>query len=83
MLTSNPTPDPFVEDQAIDRTHRIGQKNEVTVHRLLIAGTVEDRILELQVKKRRLVQAALNEDGARGVSSLTREELIGLFRSGL
>lgn len=83
MLTVDFAPDPFVEDQAVDRTHRIGQKNEVIVHRLLIEGTVEDRIPELQAKKHRLVQAALNEDGARGVSSLTREELLGLSQIGL
>ena len=39
---------PAVEQQAIDRTHRIGQVKEVFVHRITIAGTVEDRILELQ-----------------------------------
>lgn len=32
VLTSDLVPDPFVEDQAVDRTHRIGQKNGVTVH---------------------------------------------------
>lgn len=73
--------DPFIEDQAVDRTHRIGQKNQVTVHRLLIADTVEDRILRLQEKKRTLFRAALNEKGARSVATLTREELLGLFRA--
>lgn len=41
----------YVENQAIDRVHRIGQQKEVTVHRLVVADTVEDRILELQKSK--------------------------------
>src|ERR1700734_186569 len=41
---------PFIEAQAIDRIHRIGQSKEVLVHRIVIAGTVEDRILALQDK---------------------------------
>jgi|SRR5277367_495024 superfamily II DNA or RNA helicase len=41
---------PFVEAQAIDRIHRIGQQKPVTVHRIVIAQTVEDRILALQEK---------------------------------
>jgi SNF2 family DNA or RNA helicase len=41
---------PFVEMQAIDRIHRIGQVKPVIVHRIVIADTVEDRILALQDK---------------------------------
>jgi len=41
---------PFVEAQAIDRIHRIGQVKPVKVHRIVIAATVEDRILALQEK---------------------------------
>lgn len=41
---------PFVEAQAIDRIHRIGQSRPVRVYRIIIEGTVEDRILELQEK---------------------------------
>ncbi|KAK7750125.1 hypothetical protein SLS62_007993 [Diatrype stigma] len=70
---------PFVEDQAIDRAHRIGQDRPVTVHRVLIAGTVEDRIQELQEKKRRLVNAALSEEGVQTTSRLSARELRGLF----
>jgi SNF2 family DNA or RNA helicase len=43
---------PFLESQAIDRIHRIGQKRPVTVHKIVISGTVEDRILALQEKVR-------------------------------
>ena len=40
---------PYAEDQAVDRAHRIGQTRHVTVSRLTIKNTVEDRILALQV----------------------------------
>ncbi|KAK7959385.1 uncharacterized protein PG986_004239 [Apiospora aurea] len=79
VVVLEPFWNPFVEDQAVDRAHRIGQEREVTVHRVLVAGTIEDRILELQEKKRRLVGAALSEEGARGITRLSLQELRGLF----
>lgn len=42
---------PALENQAIDRVHRIGQTKDVEVHRIFIKNTVEDRILELQKRK--------------------------------
>lgn len=65
--------------QAVDRAHRIGQRKPVTVHRILVKGTVEDRIIELQNRKRKLVEAALDENASRKVGRLGREELIFLF----
>lgn len=70
---------PFVEEQAIDRAHRIGQNKEVQVYKLLVPDSVEDRILELQEKKRSLVNTALSEKGAQGASRLSLLELRGLF----
>lgn len=68
---------PAVEDQAADRAHRIGQENPVLVFRMISHGTVEERILELQKRKQALSGAVL--EGAAGVSSLTREDLLSLF----
>lgn len=65
--------------QAVDRAHRIGQQKPVKVHRILVEGTVEDRIIELQNRKRKLVEAALDENASRSVGRLGREELIYLF----
>lgn len=77
--------DPFwngsVEDQAIDRAHRIGQTKEVHVHRIVVENTVEDRILELQRQKRELVESALDENAAKAISRLGQQELSYLFVS--
>ncbi|BDA41061.1 Helicase-like transcription factor CHR28 [Coccomyxa sp. Obi] len=71
---------PSVEEQAIDRAHRIGQARTVRVMRLIIADTVEDRILALQEKKRRLAEVALGDgDAGMQASRLTMEDLHFLF----
>ncbi|TQF17467.1 DEAD/DEAH box helicase [Myxococcus llanfairpwllgwyngyllgogerychwyrndrobwllllantysiliogogogochensis] len=68
---------PAVEAQAADRAHRIGQERPVNVYRLVSQGTVEERILGLQDKKRALMEAALSE--AAGAAAITREDLLELF----
>jgi len=68
---------PAVEDQAADRTHRIGQDKPVFVYRLVAKDTVEERILLLQEKKRAVADAALGEAGR--ATSITREDLMALF----
>lgn len=79
VILFDPFWNPYVEDQAIDRAHRIGQPNEVFVHRLLIQDTVEDRIIDLQEKKRELIGGALDEGGSLNVSRLDVRELAYLF----
>jgi SNF2 family DNA or RNA helicase len=70
---------PAVEDQASDRAHRIGQNKVVTVYRLVAAGTIEEKILELKQKKKDLVASVLSED-AGGQKRLTKDDLDDLFR---
>jgi SNF2 family DNA or RNA helicase len=65
---------PAVEAQAIDRTHRIGQTQHVFAYRLICGDTVEEKILELQQRKRDLADAILNADN-RLIQNLTREDL--------
>ncbi|PIN19745.1 Helicase-like transcription factor HLTF/DNA helicase RAD5, DEAD-box superfamily [Handroanthus impetiginosus] len=73
---------PTTEDQAIDRAHRIGQTRPVSVFRLTVKDTVEDRILALQQKKREMVASAFGEDGKGSRQSrLTVEDLNYLFRA--
>ncbi|MBR4669164.1 MAG: DEAD/DEAH box helicase [Butyrivibrio sp.] len=63
-----------VENQATDRAHRIGQKNVVTVYRLIMQDTIEERIIHLQNKKKELADELLNE-GKLGSAALTKEQL--------
>lgn len=72
---------PYAEDQAVDRAHRIGQTRPVTVSRLTVKDTVEDRILALQEEKRTMVNSAFGDDKAGGhATRLTVEDLRYLFR---
>jgi superfamily II DNA or RNA helicase len=65
---------PAVEAQAIDRSHRIGQTQHVFAYRLICGDTVEEKILELQQRKRDLADAILNADN-RIIQNLTRDDL--------
>jgi superfamily II DNA or RNA helicase len=77
VFLMDPWWNPAVEDQAADRTHRIGQTRPVVVHRLVARETVEERILELHARKRLLFDAALGD--TRGAAGLTREDLLLLL----
>ncbi|NPC69292.1 DEAD/DEAH box helicase [Corallococcus exiguus] len=68
---------PSVEAQAADRAHRIGQQRPVMVYRMVSQGTVEEKILLLQDKKRALFEAALG--GATGGAAITRADLMQLL----
>ena len=65
---------PATEAQAIDRAHRMGQERPVLACRLVAHGTVEERILELQERKRGLAEAVIRSDDT-GIRSLTRDDL--------
>jgi SNF2 family DNA or RNA helicase len=69
---------PAVEMQAIDRAHRIGQSKRVFAYRLIARETVEEKVLELQEKKRALADAIINADN-RLVGDMKREDLELLF----
>jgi superfamily II DNA or RNA helicase len=68
---------PAVEEQAADRAHRFGQERPVMVYRMVTKDTVEERILGLQERKRRIAEVALGEAGQAG--GITREELLALL----
>ena len=65
---------PAVEAQAIDRAHRIGQEKPVFAYRLIAKDTVEERILELQARKRAVADAIITADNS-ALGDLTRQDL--------
>jgi len=77
VVLFDPWWNPAVENQAIDRTHRIGQTNKVIAYRLLIKDSIEEKIRELQKQKKALAQDVLGEE--RFAQSLTMNDLQFLF----
>ena len=71
---------PAVEDQASDRAHRIGQTRVVQVHRLVCAGTIEERIDQLIAEKRDLATRIVDRGVESTISELTNDELEDLVR---
>ena len=69
---------PAVEQQAIDRTHRIGQTKNIFAYRMICKDTIEDKILGLQEKKRMLAKDIIVDDDGF-VKSLSREDVEYLF----
>jgi hypothetical protein len=73
VVLFDPWWNPAVENQAIDRTHRIGQTNKVMAYRLLIKNSIEEKIRELQKQKKALAEDVLGE--AKFAQSLTLQDL--------
>jgi len=78
VIHFDPWWNPAVEDQATDRAHRIGQTRVVTSYKLITRGTVEEKILALQQRKRAVIKATLGGEESL-VENLTWEEIQGLF----
>ena len=67
-----------VQNQATDRAHRIGQQKVVTVFKLIAHGTIEDKIVEMQEKKRELAESILESEGISS-ASLSKDDLLELL----
>ncbi len=70
---------PAVEDQAINRAHRIGAEGPVTVTRMVTLGTIEQRIQQVLDEKRELFAAVLSHTGCPTNLGLSQKEIFGLF----
>ncbi|CRG84481.1 putative ATP-dependent helicase C582,10c [Talaromyces islandicus] len=68
---------PFVEEQAIDRVHRLNQTLDVKIYKMTVKDTVEERILDLQERKRELANAAI--EGKTAAGKLTMRDMMALF----
>ncbi len=78
VIIVDPWWNPMVENQAIDRTHRIGQTKKVQVYKLITKGTVEEKILSLQKNKKELFDYII-EQGESVFQALTIDDLQKLF----
>lgn len=81
VIHFDPWWNPAVEDQASDRAHRIGQKNVVEVIKMISENSIEEKIVNLQEEKRKLIDSVLGEDIILGenLTSLTEEDIMFLF----
>jgi SNF2 family DNA or RNA helicase len=70
---------PAVEDQAINRAHRIGAAGPVTVTRMLMMDTIEERINQVLEEKRQLFDAIFNATSEPASAGLTHDDIFGLF----
>lgn len=68
------------QNQATDRAHRIGQKETVTVFKLIAKNTLEEKILQLQEEKKELSEQIVSGEGVQ-VSALTKEDFMGLLEN--
>jgi SNF2 family DNA or RNA helicase len=71
---------PAVENQAIDRSYRIGQKKNVVAVRLICPNTIEEKIMKLQQTKKELVNDLVKTDNS-ALKALSRKELLSLFKN--
>lgn len=78
VIHMDPWWNPAVEDQASDRTYRIGQTRPVTIYRLIAKGTIEEKIIRLHHTKKDLADSLL--EGTDLSHKLTREEILELLR---
>ncbi len=73
---------PAVEDQAVNRAHRIGAAGPVTVTRMMAEGTIEERIHEVLEEKRQLMEQIFSHASTGSSTGLTQDDIFGLFELG-
>jgi SNF2 family DNA or RNA helicase len=78
VIHYDPWWNPAVENQATDRAHRLGQDNPVFVYKLIVSGSIEEKILALQEKKAELAAGILSEDRSVEVK-FGSDDLAALF----
>ncbi len=78
VIIMDPWWNPAVENQAIDRSHRIGQKNKVQIFRIISKGTIEEKILNLKEDKEKLISSVL-ENKTEDITKLSTEDLLDIL----
>ncbi len=78
MIFLEPDWNPFVDLQAMDRAHRIGQTRTVNVYRLITSDTIEEKMMELQRRKKATSEAVINSENST-MYSLGTDRLLDIF----
>ncbi len=79
VMHYDPWWNPAVEQQATDRTHRLGQRRAVTVYKLICEDTIEEKVVAMAEKKKELAASLLTSDGFTGAKHITRDEILNLL----
>ena len=80
VFVLDPWWNPAAEAQAVDRTHRIGQDKTVMVYRMVAEGTIEEKVVELQQRKRDLFARVVDAEGMMG-APLSADDIRGLLQA--
>ena len=78
VILFDPWWNPASEAQAVDRAHRMGQNRKVFSYRLIAKGTIEEKILALQERKRDLADSLIT-DTRGSLTQLSKQEIMNLF----
>lgn len=78
VIFLEPDYNPFVDLQAMDRAHRIGQTKTVNVYRLITSNTIEEKIMKLQQRKKATSEAVVNADNST-MFSMGTDRLLDIF----
>jgi len=79
VMHYDPWWNPAVERQATDRTHRLGQRQRVTVYKLVCADTIEEKVLALAARKDKIADALISSEGGGGSKQISTDEVLALL----
>ncbi|MBN1695999.1 MAG: DEAD/DEAH box helicase family protein [Spirochaetales bacterium] len=79
VILFDPWWNPAIEQQAIDRTHRIGQTQKVIAYKLIVKGSIEEKVIELQRKKEKLIRSVIADDKSI-FKSFNKEDIMMFFK---
>lgn len=79
VLHYDPWWNPAVEQQATDRTHRLGQTQQVNVYKLVCAQSIEERVVALARDKEALARELLGSEGSTGIKRITKDDVLALL----
>ncbi|MEZ4273440.1 MAG: DEAD/DEAH box helicase [Myxococcota bacterium] len=80
VMHYDPWWNPAVERQATDRTHRLGQRQKVTVYKLICANTIEEKVHALAASKDKLAESLISSEGSAASKHITTDEVLALLQ---